>query len=216
MIELIPAELLDSLVLGGHTGYGRELRESRGEDGEGGIGLPWIVAVLLLAVGTVALLVWLSPSSTRAKLRKAAPGVLIAAVMATPLVVWTATSGGDEKGLIVERAKSPNGAPELIVTLAEDDLNTLATTNGTRAVRVECLSGEGQVVLVAKLRWPFDNDLGYHYPHAHQAASSEQLRRADRCRLQGTEGRLEADVEGSERREVEMYERQEDGPGRRR
>ena len=211
MIEFIHAELLDSLVLGGHTGFGRELREPRGEDGEGGIGLPWIVAVLLLAVGTVALLVWLSPSSTRAQLRKVAPGVLIAAIMATPLVVWTATSGGDEQVLIVERAASPNGAPELIVMLAEDDLNTLATTNGTRAVRVECLGREGQVVLEAKLRWPFENDVGYDYPHAHQAASSEELRRADRCRLRGTGVRLEADVEGSERREVETYERQGGG-----
>ncbi|MFN2488964.1 MAG: hypothetical protein ABR529_04360 [Actinomycetota bacterium] len=198
MIELLPAELLDSLVLGGHTGYGKELRESRGEDGEGGIGMAWIVAVLLLAVGTVGLLVWVSSSSTRAKLKKVAPGVLIAAVMATPLMVWTATSGvDDDQSLVVERATSPTGAPEFIVSLAEDDLNTLGTTNGKRAVRVECLSREGQVVLQAKQRWPFDNEPGYEYPHAHQAASSEQLRRADRCRLQGTHVRLDADVEGA-------------------
>lgn len=211
MTELLQAELLDSLVLGGHTGYGGELRESRGEDGEGGIGLPWIVAVLLLAVGTVTLLVRVSPSSTRAKLKKVASGVLIAAVMATPLMVWAATSGGDEQGLIVERATSPNGAPEFIVSLAEDDVNTLDTTNGRRAVRVECLGREGQVVLEAKQRWPFANESGYDYPHAHQAASSEQLRRADRCRIQGTHVRLEADVEGSELREVETDERVEDG-----
>ncbi len=195
MIELLTAELVDSLVLAGHTGYGKELRESRGAEGEGGIGMAWIVAVLLLAVGTIGLLVWLSSSSTKAKLKKMAPGVLIAAVMATPLMVWAATTGvDDDQSLIVERATSPTGAPELIVSLAEDDLNTLGTTNGKRTVRVECLSREGQVVLQARQRWPFGNEPGYEYPHAHQAASSEELHRAARCRLQGAHVRLEADV----------------------
>jgi hypothetical protein len=194
MIELLPAELLDSLVIGGHTGFGREVPESRGEDGEGGIGMAWMVAVLLLAVGTAGLLVWLSPS-LRAKLTKVAPLVLIAAVMAT-VVVWAAPSGGGEDSLIVERATSPTGAPELLVSLGEDDLNTLDSTNGKTAVRVECLGREGQVVLEAEHKWPFGNEPGYDYPHVHQAASREQLRRADRCRIQGTSVRLDADVKG--------------------
>jgi hypothetical protein len=212
MIELIPAEIQDSLVIAGHNGFGKEVRESRGgDDGEAGIGTAWIVAAILLAVVTVALLVWVSPSSTKAKLKSAAPGVLIAAIMATPLMVWAATSGGDAQNLIVERARSEDtGAPELIVSLAEDDLNTLDTTNGKRGVRVECLGRGGQVVLEASQRWPFPSERGYDYPHAHQTASPNQLRRAELCRLQGTHVRLEARVEGPELEELERDERGED------
>jgi hypothetical protein len=194
MTELLPAELLDSLVLGGHTGYGSDLREPRGEDGQGGMGIAWIIAGLVLAGGTVGLLVWLSPS--RAKLKTVVPGVLMACVLAAPLMVWAATSGDDEESLVVERATSPTGAPELIVSLVEADLNALDMTNGKRSVRVECLGREGQVVLEADQRWPFGNEPGFEYPHAHQAASSEQLRRAERCRVEGTHVPLEADVKG--------------------
>ena len=104
--------------------------------------------------------------------------------------------GGDQKSLIVERATGMTGAPEFIVYLGEDDVNTLDTTNGKRAVRVECLGRDGKVVLDARQRWPFVNEPGYDYPHVHQAASPEQLQRAERCRLRGTRVRLEGDVEG--------------------
>jgi hypothetical protein len=197
MMDVLLAELLDSLVLGGHSGYGTSLKESSGDDGGGGIGTAPIIIVVLLALVSVGLLVGLNPSSAKARLKRLAPGVLIAAIMATPLLLWAATSGGDEKSLIVERATGRTGAPEFIVSLAEEELNTLDTTHGRRTVRVECLGREGQVVLEAKKRWPFPNERGYDYPHRHQAASAEQLRRADRCRLKGTSVRLEADVEGS-------------------
>jgi hypothetical protein len=190
------AELLNSLVLGGHNGYGKEIRESAA-NGEGGIATAWIVAVAVLAVGTIGLLVCLSSSDTKAKLRRVAPGLFIAAVMATPLMVWASTSGGDDQSLIVERATSPTGTPELIVSLGEDDLNSLDTTNGKRAVRVQCLGRGGQMVLEGAQKWPFATEPGYDYPHAHQAATAEQLRGADRCRLDGTHVRLEADVGGA-------------------
>jgi hypothetical protein len=196
-MDVLLAELLDSLVLGGHSGYGTSLKESSGDDGGGGIGTAPIVIVVVLAFVSVGLLVSLSPSTAKARLRRVAPLALLTAMMAAPLLLWAATSGGDEKSLIVERATTPAGTPEFIVSLAEDDLNTLDTTKGKRTVRVECVDREGQVVLEAEKRWPFPSERGYDYPHRHQRASAEQLRRVDRCRLKGTSVRLEADVEGS-------------------
>jgi hypothetical protein len=119
------------------------------------------------------------------------------AVIAAPLVVWTTSSGGDEKSLMVERWTSTAGAPELLVSLGDDDLNILKTTNGKKTVRLECRGRQGQAVLDAKQKWPFIKERGYEYPHAHQAASSEQVQRADRCSLSGIGKRLEADVEGA-------------------
>jgi hypothetical protein len=207
LMPLLLSALLDSIfIFGGHTGLGYPSREPRAQEDEGGIGVVPIVAVILLALVTVALLVWLNRREkgpgdedwVRAlKLSSVAPAALIVVIIATPLIVWAASSGGDEKSLIVERGIGLTGAPELIVSLGEDDLNTLETTNGKRTVRLECLGREGQVVLDAKQKWPFTlKERGFDYPHAHQKASREQLQRADRCRLRGTRVRLEADVEG--------------------
>jgi hypothetical protein len=86
------------------------------------------------------------------------------------------------------------------VSLGEDDLNTLDTTHGRRAVRVQCVGRTGQTVVDATQRWPFIYEKGYEYPHIHQPASREQVQRADRCRVRGTRVRLEASVEGALRR----------------
>jgi hypothetical protein len=99
--------------------------------------------------------------------------------------------------LLVERATSRAGTPELIVYLGDEDLNTLETSKGKRAVRLECLGRRGHVLLEATKRWPFVNERGFAYPHVHQPASVGQLHRVDRCRLRGTRVRLEADVEGA-------------------
>jgi hypothetical protein len=192
--------LLDfPFILGGHL-YdvgGSPRGEPRGDDEAGGIGMASLIAVLIVTLVAVGLLVWLSPSSAGRKLKALAPMALPVAV-AAPLILWAATSGGDEKSLIVERATGLSGAPELIISLGDQGLNTLETTNGKRAVRVQCLGREGHVVLDAKLRWPFIiSERGYDSPHVHQSASAEQVRRADRCRLRGTRSRLEADVEGA-------------------
>ena len=173
-----------------------------GESGggeEGGIGAPWIIAVVVLAVAAVAVLVSLNPSKAIARAKAAAPKALILVVIAAPLVAWAAFSSGDEQqSLTVERWTKDAGAPELIIWLGEKDLNTLETTNGKRTVQVECVGRDGQVVLDAEQTWPFvDNEAGYDSPHAHQPASREQLQRADRCRLRGTRARLEADVTGA-------------------
>ena len=201
LMQLPLAELLGidfPTILAGHTGLGTgPTREPGGDDDGGGIGTATIIAVLVLTVITVALLLSLSSSRTKAKLKTAAPLVVLLTVIVTPLTVWTAFSGGEEKSLIVERSTTRAGAPELIVSL-EEELNTLKTTNGKRAVRLECLDRDGQVVVDAEQKWPFrSREKGYAYPHAHLKANLTQRQRADRCRLIGTRPRLETDVEGA-------------------
>jgi hypothetical protein len=186
-------------ILAGH-GYdvgNSPVGEPRGGDGEGGISMVWILAVLVLGVFTAGLLVGLNPSRAKARLRAFGPKALILIIIAAPLIAWTASSsGGDEQSLIVDRATGLTGAPELLVSLGDDDLNTLETSNGDRVVRVQCVGRDGRIVLDAKQTWPFIDEPGYDYLHAHQPASREQLQQADRCRLQGTRTRLEADVQG--------------------
>jgi hypothetical protein len=173
--------------------------ESGGEGEEGGIGAPWIIAAVVLALVAVAVLVSLDPSKAITRLKAVAPKALILIVIAVPLIAWAASSSGDEQqSLVVERWTNDAGAPELIVSLGEEDLNTLETTNGERTVRLECFGRDGQLVLDGNQKWPFlDDEPGYDAPHAHQAASREQLQRADRCSLRGTRVRLEADVKGT-------------------
>jgi hypothetical protein len=180
--------------VGGNTPAG----ESDGSDDEGGIGTMWILAASGLALVTAAILIGLDPSGAKAKLRGVAPKAVLLVIIAVPLIAWTATSSGDGDGpnLIVERAIGLDGAPELLVSLGDDDLNTLESTGGKKAVGLECVGREGRVVFAAEQPWPFVDEPGYDYPHAHQPASREQLQRADRCSLQGTRKRLEADVQG--------------------
>lgn len=196
-LPLFVSRLADiDLVLAGH--YGSSGGDSRGGgDGGGGLGAPWVVAALVVAAIAVGVLVWLDPSGARARLRKMAPKALIAIVIAAPLVAWTASAGGDEKRLVVERWRGIGGAPELLISLADQGLNTLATTNGRRVVGVECVRRDGHVILDAEQEWPFLKEPGYDYPHAHQSVSGEQLQQAERCRLRGTRVALEADVEGA-------------------
>jgi hypothetical protein len=186
-------------VIGGHT-YdigSSSSRESGGGDGGGGIGTASIIAVLAVVLVTVGVLASLNPTSARRKARSAAPAALMVVIVAMPLVLWAASSGGVEQGLIVERATDLPGGPELLVNLADKDLNKLQMTRGRRAVRVECLGGGGEVVIDARQKWPFITEPGYDYPHVHQRATREQLVQAERCRLRGTRVRLEAEVEGA-------------------
>jgi hypothetical protein len=185
---------------GGHT-YdtgATPFRDSGGDSGVGGISMGWVGAVLVLTVFTVGVLVSLDPSGARAKLKSVGPAAVMGVVIFAPLIMWAASPGdGATPNLLVERATSRAGNPELIVYLGEDDLNTLRTTKGKRAVRLECLGRRGELVINARQRWPFINERGFDYPHAHQPASARQLHRVDRCRLRGTRVRLEADVEGA-------------------
>jgi hypothetical protein len=186
-------------ILAGH-GYdvgASSRRESDGEAEIAGLTLPWILAAGSLALITTGLLVWLNPDARR-RARAVAPKALIVIIIAAPLVAWTATSGDDDKrpSLRVERSTALTGAPELLISLGEDDLNRLQTTGGKRAVRIVCVGREGRIVVDVRKRWPFVNELGYDFPHTHLVTSRAQVQRAQRCRLRGTRVLLEAEVEG--------------------
>jgi hypothetical protein len=130
--------------------------------------------------------------------RAVAPLALIVAVIAVPLVLWTASSGGeDEFDLKVERFTSVTGAPELLVSLGDEVLNTLEETEGERTVRIACSSRDGKPLLDGEQKWPFIREKGYEFAHTHQAATPEEVQRAARCRVLGTRVTLEADVEGA-------------------
>jgi hypothetical protein len=185
------------LVIGGHTGSGLyDYGESRGGDDGGGIGVVPIVGLGILTLVTVGLLVGLDRPE---RLKSLAPAVFILVILAAPPIVWTTSSGGAENSLIVERGTSTGGAPELVFSIADEDLNTLKTTRGKRTVRLECIGPEGHVVLAARHRWPFGGERGINYPHAHQRAPRDQVQRAERCRVRGTRVRLQTDVKDAPR-----------------
>lgn len=186
-------------ILAGH-GYdvgASSRRESNGDDEIAGLSMPWILAAGGLALITAGVLVWLNPD-LRKRARSVAPMAVIVLIIAAPLVAWTATSGDDEKrpNLMAERSTALTGAPELLISLGEDDLNRLQTTGGKRAVRVVCVGRDGRVVLDVRKRWPFVDELGYDFPHTHLVTSRAQVQQAQSCRLRGTRMLLEADVEG--------------------
>jgi hypothetical protein len=197
----IVVSLLDvSTVLAGHgydTGSAPRRDTGTADDGGGGIGLVSILAVAAAVLVVLAVLISMNPKAARARMRTLAPILVLVVLIATPLVVWTATSGGDPKPLVVERGEALTGKPELLVSLTEKDMNTLAATSGRRSVRIRCVGRDGRVVVDGRQKWPFVLERGYDYPHAHQLASREQVQRVDRCQLRGTSTRLEADVEGT-------------------
>ena len=212
-MSFIYSTLFDSvLILAGHGDSitGNPSAPAGDVDDDRGIGIVPIAGVILLGLGVVVLLMWLNrqeseegdlavgaDGASAVRLKSVAPLALIAAVIGAPLILWTASSGGDDKKLLVERYTNDKGNPELLVSLAEDDLNTTKATKGKLSVQLQCTGRDGQRVLVARQTWPFLKEKGYEYPHAHQAATSEQVRRADTCRLVGAGPGLKADVKGA-------------------
>lgn len=166
------------------------------DDRSHGIGTAYIVAALLVALVAAAGLVGLNPSSAVARLKAAMPIGFAVVLVVTPLAVWAATSSGDRNPLSVDRANALTGAPELLVSLVDATVNTLATTDGEATIRVRCIDRDGRLVLDAQQKWPFVHERGYEYPHAHQLASVEQVLQADRCTVSGPRIRMEADVKG--------------------
>jgi hypothetical protein len=127
-----------------------------------------------------------SPSHTR---RRAA--VVAAVGVAALVAVALATSGGEEAdGLRVERSQV-----EVIVYLAEPDVNQPETAGGDRSVTLECVDSGGEVLARAPMAWPLaDTDGGTLDPHAHLPIDPDTIQRVDRCRLRGTDPVLEGGV----------------------
>jgi len=203
--SVLVSALLDEvpLILAGH-GYdfrGLPAQGGGGDDGDGEIGMAVMVLALVLAAFTAGLLIRVSSNSTRARLRSLAPKALVVVITVAPLLVWTASSDeddADDEALIVERVESGlTGSPEFLISLTEDDINTLTATDGNRTVRVRCVGRDGSIVLDSSQEWPFLLEPGYDYAHAHQPATREQLQRIDRCRLVGPRIPLEAGVKGA-------------------
>jgi len=131
----------------------------------------------------------------RVDLRRHAPVIVIVLLVVAPLAIWAATSGGsgdgDKQGLIVERGVSITGEPELVLSIAGD----VEVTSGASSVTIECVDKDGKVLIKGTQPWPFIEEPGYPYPHAHQVDSPEKVEGSRRCRVLGTEARLESGVE---------------------
>jgi hypothetical protein len=131
----------------------------------------------------------------RLDFRRHAPVIVIVLLVVAPLAIWAATSGGsgdgDKQGLIVERGVSTTGEPELILSIAGD----VEVTSGASSVTVECLDKDGKTLIKGTQPWPFIEEPGYPYAHVHQVDSPEKVEGARRCRVLGTNARLEAKVQ---------------------
>jgi hypothetical protein len=183
------------------AGHGLDVGSSSSVDSDAeekiaGLTLPWILAAASVAVVAAGVLLWFNPDARR-RVRRIAPIAVIVLVITAPLVAWTASAGEEKRqDLRVQRETALTGGPELLVSLGEDDLNTLKTTGGKRSVRLVCVGRDGRVVMDRKKRWPFTNERGYDYPHVHLVATRAEVQRARSCRIRGTRIRLEAAVEG--------------------
>jgi hypothetical protein len=126
--------------------------------------------------------------------KRYAPLLLIALLVITPLAIWAATSGGsDDKkdAFYVERSVGITGEPELLVTV---DDSSVEVAPGRTTVEVECTDAENNPIVKSTQLWPFPLEQGYP-PHAHVAASRDEVEQARRCRVTGTNKRLVANVQ---------------------
>ena len=124
-----------------------------------------------------------------------AAGVVVLAVVAA-VVLLTVTGGdsdGEEEGpprpvrasLTLEQFTRPDtGEPELLVSLATPQLNTLETTGGESVVVLECSDGAGATIIRRPTEWPLEEEVGF-LPHIHQPASRKQLDSVRACTLTG-------------------------------
>ena len=127
--------------------------------------------------------------------KRYAPVILLVFLVVVPLAIWAATSGGSgsnkNKTFIAERSVGLTGAPELLLTINDPDVEV--TSNRT-TVKIECEDAKGNVIVSGTQPWPFPPEAGYA-PHAHQAASSDEVEQARRCQVIGTNKHLDAPVQ---------------------
>jgi hypothetical protein len=127
-------------------------------------------------------------------MKRYGPILLIAFLVVTPLAIWAATSGGSKNGdkpLLAERSVGLAGEPELLLSLTSSDVEV---TNASTAVRIQCLDATGKVIINGTQPWPFVSEPGYNLAHVHQAADANKVEQARRCRVLGTNKKLEAEV----------------------
>jgi hypothetical protein len=128
-------------------------------------------------------------------LRRYAPLLLLAVLIIVPLAIWAATSGGsgeDKETFYVERSVGLRGEPELLVTVDDPEVEV---AGGRSTVEVECTDAEGRSILKGTQPWPFQVETGYTAPHAHVAASEDEIQQARECRVIGTNKPLAAEVQ---------------------
>jgi len=106
-------------------------------------------------------------------------------------VLVTAGSGGDAPDapvraeLTLKRTVLPTtGQPELLVSLPDERLNTLETTDGETSVLLRCVDDAGEVAIRQRHDWPLVEEAGYP-PHIHQPERVQVLDRVRACRLVG-------------------------------
>ena len=128
-------------------------------------------------------------------LNRHGPLLLIALLVVTPLAVWAATSGGSEsdggKTFYVERSVGTTGAPELLLTIDDPDVEI---ADGRTSVEVRCSDASGKVIVKGTQPWPFPPEAG-SAPHAHQSAPAGKVEQARRCEVLGTNKTLRANVQ---------------------
>lgn len=124
-----------------------------------------------------------------------AAAVLVVAVVAGVVLLTVADGDSDGEGegpprpvraaLTLEQfARLDSGEPELLVSLATPQLNTLETTGGKRVVLLRCTDGAGATIVRRPTEWPLQEEAGF-LPHIHQPASREQLDGIRGCALTG-------------------------------
>lgn len=132
-----------------------------------------------------------------------AVGVLLVAVAV--VVVLVAGGSGEDTDrplrttraqLTLESAVQPeSGYPELIVSLPEQRLNTLATSGGARSVLLRCVDKRGDQTIRQKHGWPLQEEVGF-FPHVHQPIQPQVLRDLGGCRMTGNGIQFTAQVNG--------------------
>jgi hypothetical protein len=121
------------------------------------------------------------------------PALAILALIAVPILIWAATSGGNGDKLRIDQGVSVSGEPEIIVNVPKK-LNTPAEANNSTNVRLVCVDADGKTVIATGQDWPFINEPGYPYPHIHQPVTPAQLQAIAKCRIEGTKTKLEGNL----------------------
>jgi hypothetical protein len=131
-----------------------------------------------------------------ARTRLVALVALLAVGVPLGVVAAAGTGGGDEaEGESALRVERSTQIPEMLIYITDPEANTPERADGRRTVTVECLSADGQVLASQEDPWPMTQTDGNTLsPHAHVPVDPGTIGDVTRCRLQGTEPLLEAEV----------------------